>query len=279
MGAAAALRLAERVGQGRYALGDQGAALLGNPGLSEMIGHHRHFYADLADTPALLRGQRATGGLAGYWPYATTAQPGGAGPETVAAYSALMAASQPTVAADVLDAYDVSRHRRVLDVGGGEGVFLSAAAERAPRLALTLFDLPAVTERARERLGRAGVLDRAEIVEGDFLADPLPRGADLITLVRILHDHDDAGVERLLRSAREAIARGGTLLIAEPMSAAPRADRVADVYFALYLHAMGRGRARTPADLMARVEAAGFQRARVLKTRSPYLLKVILADG
>ena len=63
-----------------------------------------------------------------------------------------MAASQPLVAADVLAAYRLDRHRCLLDLGGGDGTFLVAAAAAAPGLKLMLFDLPAVAERARRVL-------------------------------------------------------------------------------------------------------------------------------
>jgi demethylspheroidene O-methyltransferase len=275
--AAQALGLAEALGPRRHALGAQGAALIGNPGLVQMIDHHQYLYADLADSVGLLRRQGGEGHLAAYWPYATTTTPRDAAPENVRAYSELMAASQPAVAADVLDAYPVGRHRLLLDVGGGDGAFLTAAAARAPALRMMLFDLPAVSERARTRLGCAGLLGRTEIVAGDFLSDPFPSGADLITLIRVLHDHDDQGVARLLRSARKALPADGALLVAEPMSGPP-ADRVADVYFAFYLLAMGRGRARTPSEIMRLLKVAGFRRARRLRTRSPTLLRAILAQ-
>jgi demethylspheroidene O-methyltransferase len=67
-----------------------------------------------------------------------------------------MAASQPMVAGQVIDSYPFARHRRLLDVGGGEGAFLSAVGARVPGLELGLFDLPAVGERARSRSSRPG---------------------------------------------------------------------------------------------------------------------------
>jgi demethylspheroidene O-methyltransferase len=274
--AAIALRLVDHVGLDRYALGPQGAALLGNAGLMQMIEHHQHLYADLADGVGLLRRNGGQGDLAAYWPYATSAAPQAASVEAVSAYSALMAATLPAVAADLFQAYPIQRHRRLMDVGGGEGAFLALAAAKAPALKLMLFDLPAVTQRARRRLACAGVLERAEIVSGDFLSEPVPSGADLITLVRILHDHDDAGVLALLRSIRAALPSDGALLIAEPMSAAPRTDRVADVYFAFYLLAMGRGRARTPDEISGLARAAGFGQIRNLRTRTPFLLRAVL---
>ena len=277
LSAADALKLVQRVGDGRFALGPQGAALLGNAGLIEMIMHHEHLYADLADGVGLLRRGGGGGSMAAFWPYATSSEPQAGASADVAAYSALMAASLPAVAEDIFHAYPIGRHRTLLDVGGGEGAFLAAAGAHAPGLKLMLFDLPSVTARARERLERAGMAGRAEFIGGDFLSEPAPRGADLITLIRILHDHDDAGVMTLLRSAHAALPADGALLIAEPMSAAPRTDRVADVYFAFYLLAMGRGRARTPAEIGAMLRTAGFRRIEERRTRSPFLLRAIVA--
>jgi demethylspheroidene O-methyltransferase len=245
--------------------------------LIEMISHHEHLYTDLAESVELLRRAGGGGRLASYWPYATAAAPGDARKDHVRDYSALMAVTNPTVAADVLDAYPMRRHGRLMDVGGGDGTFLAAAGARTPHLRLMLFDLPAVTHMAQARLTCAGLLDRTEIVSGDFLCDPLPPGADLITLVRILHDHDDEGVLRLLRAVRAALPGDGALLVAEPMSSSPKADRVADTYFAFYLLAMGRGRARTPAEIMHLMRAAGFRRARPVRTRTPILLRAIVA--
>jgi demethylspheroidene O-methyltransferase len=276
LSAAAALQLVDRIGAGRYALGPQGAALLGNAGLTEMIAHHDHLYADLSDSVGLLK--RGQGSLAAYWPYATSAAPQLASGQGVAAYSSLMAATQPSVAADILKAYPIGHHRRLLDVGGGEGAFLAAAGLHAPKLDLMLFDLPAVTERARIRLAAAGLLGRTEIQAGDFLTDPIPKGADLISLVRILHDHDDTGVLALLRGVRAALPDDGALLIAEPMSGGTAPDRISDVYFAFYLLAMGRGRARSPKELFELLRAAGFRRMRRLRTRTPFLLRAILAQ-
>ncbi len=101
--------------------------------------------------------------------------------------------------------------------------------------------------------------------------ESLPGGADLATLVRVLHDHDDAAVRALLRRVRAALAPGGTLLIAEPMAGSPATRRMAGAYFAFYLLAMGSGRARSPAELTVFLREAGFSDIRSLRTRRPLL--------
>ena len=274
LAAAAALRLTRRMGDS-YALGELGAALVDNPAVEAMVRHHASVYADLADPVALLRGSRV--GLADYWPYAGAAEPGALRPDQVAAYSELMAASQPLVAAEVLDAYDVRRHRVLMDVAGGDGRFLCSAAARAPGLRLVLVDLPAVAERARARFAAERLESRAEAVGLDAFKDALPPGADLISLVRVVHDHDDARVIVLLRAVRAALAPGGTLLLAEPMAEARGAESVGDAYFGFYLLAMGTGRARTPARLTAMLREAGFGRVWTVPTATPLQTGLIVA--
>jgi demethylspheroidene O-methyltransferase len=243
-----------------------------------MVRHHRLLYADLADPLALLRGQRAGTALGEYWAYATEERPTDTASERVADYSELMSASQPFVAAEVLGAYSLKRHRRLLDVGGGQGTFLIAAGRRWPHLELALFDLPAVAERARRRLDEAGLGSRATVTGGDFLADPLPQGADVVSLVRIIHDHDDAAAARILARAREALEPGGRLLLAEPMAGTRGAEPAGDAYFGLYLFAMRSGRPRTFAELESMLLDAGFTGVRALRTHVPLLTRVVIAE-
>lgn len=274
--AAAALGLVEPVG-GDWALGPRGAALLGNPGVMAMVAHHGALYADLADPVALLRRGGGGGALAAYWGYARAAAPDAAAPDAVAPYSALMAASQPMVAAQVVGSYDFSRHRRLLDVGGGEGAFVRAVAAAVPGLDLALFDLPAVAARARVALDDAG-LARVATHGGSFFADDLPAGCDVVTLVRILHDHDDDAALALLLRVRAALPPGGTLVVAEPMADAGP-GRVGDAYFGIYLLAMGSGRARSPAELTAMLRAAGFVQVHAPATDVPLIARIIVATN
>ncbi|HEV7268703.1 MAG TPA: methyltransferase [Falsiroseomonas sp.] len=276
--AAAALDLLARRDDGRWALGPLGAAMIGNPGIAAMVEHHALLYADLADPVALLRRPRGGNALSGYWAYAGAAAPDSLGPERTGDYTALMAASQPMVAEEVIAAYDFRRHRCLLDVGGGSGAFLAAVAASAPDLRLMLFDLPAVAEQGRARFARLRLEQRATATGGDFVTDALPRGADLISLVRVLHDHDDEVVGPLLRRARAALPPGGRLLIAEPMSGTPGAEPAGDAYFGLYLLAMGSGRPRPPAELQAMLAKAGFARSHMIPTNTPLLTCVLVAD-
>ena len=276
--AASTLGLVEPLPDGGYGLGAQGAALLGNPGIAAMVEHHAMLYADLADPVALLRGEGGPTRLGSYWSYAATAEPAGLEAGAVADYSRLMSASQSLVAGDILDAISLQGRHCLLDVGGGEGRFAASVAARWPHLRVQLFDLPAVAARAQERFEREGLGERAQAFGGNMLVDALPRGADLISLVRVVHDHDDESVRHLLAAAHAALPPGGTLLLAEPLAGTPGAEPMGEAYFGFYLLAMGSGRPRTPAELVVMLEQAGFVRVRQRRTRRPLLTGLITAE-
>lgn len=274
--ASAALQLLERIGVDHYALGIHGAALLGNPAVAQMVAHHRLFYRDLADPVALLGGTHGPTALAQFWSYATrdrAAPPNGV---EVGPYSALMAGSQALIAEDILEAYPFGQHQCLLDVGGGEGAFLSSVAAAHPSLRLMLFDLPAVAARAEAALAARALLGRARAVGGDVFRDPLPAGADVISLVRVLHDHDDPQALAILRAARAALPPGGVVVIAEPLAQTRGAEAIG-AYFELYLLAMGQGRPRTAAELSVLLRQAGFVAPKVLPTRRPMLTGLLIA--
>ena len=279
LAAAAAVDLVESLPGDRWTLGQRGAALANNKGALAMIEHHKLFYTDLADPVAMLTRGRGGGELARFWSYAEAAgrgDPAAADDPGTRAYSELMAASQPMVAEQVLEAYDFSRARKLLDIGGGHGAFLAEVAARHPRLDLALFDLPSVATAAKAVLAAKGH-NKVAVTGGSFRDDPLPAGADVISLVRILHDHDDSVVTALLAKIANVLPRGGTLLIAEPMAGTRGAEAMGDAYFGLYLWAMGSGRPRTAEAYRVMLQAAGFSRIVERRTGVPMVTRLLVA--
>ena len=262
MRAAQALKLVKLKRNGRYALARRGAALVGVPGLAAMIKHHDILYRDLADPAAFFRGETKTE-LADFWPYVFG---GDMDADVADTYSDLMAQSQELVADDTLRTVDFSGVETLLDVGGGSGAFLEKVGRAYPKLDLMLFDLPKVAPSAMPRFAAAGMAGRAQIKEGSFKDDPIPFGADGISLVRVLYDHSDTTVRALLAKCHAALPTGGQLFISEPMSGGATPDRAGDVYFALYTLAMQTGKARSIDEISALCAEAGFE---VVKTPTP----------
>lgn len=271
--AGAAMGVLKRRRDGRFRIARKGAAILGVPGLEAMIRHHHVFYDDMADPLALLRGDGDTG-LARFWPYVHGAD-GTVSAEDAARYSDLMAQSQTLVAQDTLRMISLRGVRHLMDVGGGSGVFASEVAARHRSLKVSLLDLPEVIPAAANRIDRMGLGARISCRSGSFREAPLPEGADAISLIRVLYDHDDDTVADLLTKAFAALPPGGRLIVSEPMSGGARPDPVGDVYFAFYTMAMGTGRARSAATIADMCRAARFDAVRIPRAPRPYVTSAL----
>lgn len=263
---------------GFVTLGDHGAIICSDEGLRAMINHHALLYRDLNDPIVLFDGTHTDTEMRRLWSYAGSGRESAVEPGDAAAYSALMAASQSMLSDEILDAYDFGKHTSLIDIGGGEGAFLAAVARRYPDLRLSLFDLPPVAARAREKVASQPLGQCPRCHGGSFLDDDLPRGHDCVSLVRVLFDHEDAVVLRLLRNVRAAMEPGQTLVIAEPMAGnGSRGQRYATAYFGVYVMAMGSGRCRTPEQIGTLATQAGFSRFGVQACRSPLMATVVVA--
>lgn len=274
MDAAVALGLVRKKKE-RYRIARKGAAIVGVPGLKGMIAHHDVLYRDLADPVAFLRGETEPE-LAQFWPYVFGAD-GASDPETAATYSKLMTDSQSLVADETLLMISLSGLEHLMDIGGGTGAFLAAAAKVNPTMALTLFDLPAVVPAAKDLAAELGTTDRLTIVPGSFRDDPLPHGADMISLVRVLYDHADETVAALLSKVIDTLPAGGRILISEPMAGGDTPQRAGDAYFAFYCLAMNTGKARSADEIASLLSQAGFEAIQMPRSRRPFVTSVVTA--
>ncbi len=159
-----------------------------------------------------------------------------------------MAAQVEGNARDVAEAYGWDGVEHVVDVGGGTGVMLRTLLAVHPHLRGTLFDLPQVVESAEPA-------DRLELVAGDLLADPLPRG-DAYVLSQILHGFPDDGAGRVLGRCMDAGGDDARILVVEGvLSEQPTAGEAS---FDLFMLTLGGGRQRTLDEFRRLAEAAGL---------------------
>jgi demethylspheroidene O-methyltransferase len=270
--AGGSLQIAESPQEGLWTLGESGAPLSANAGAIAMIQHHNLLYKDLTDPLALLaKDRREETALSAYWTYASK----DSGLTDAAGYSALMAATQPMVSQQIIDAFDFSAHRRMLDIGGGSGAFTAAVAAVAPDLHFGVFDLPEVIAEAEKRFALAS--NTIKLHAGSFKENPFPEGYDLVTLVRILHDHNDDVAQALLSKICRVLPNGGSLLVVEPMADSAHAKPMGDAYFGFYLWAMGSGRPRSTAEITQMLFKAGFTSIKAVKTALPIITNALAA--
>ncbi len=187
-------------------------------------------------------------------------------PEDAANFNRVMAQEIMWTTPALLRAYDFSRFKRLVDVGGGQGVFLRHVLAANPNMRGVLFDQPNVVGEAIQLL-KGEVAARTEITGGSFFEE-VPRGGDAYLLRKVLHDWEDEDALRILSNVRSAMGADGTLLLVEGLidsaqSSAGLMDLMMLVFF--------RGRERTEADFNSLLRSAGFTLSRVIPA-GPYSL-------
>jgi hypothetical protein len=105
--------------------------------------------------------------------------------------------------------------RRWLDIGGGDGTIAGALVRDDPRLACDVYNLPSVEGLVRERAEAQGLSGRLGFVGGDFRAEALPHGYDVLSFIRVLHDWPAEVARSLLCKAANALAPGARIVICE----------------------------------------------------------------
>ena len=184
-------------------------------------------------------------------------------------FSAAMASISGTQNDAVARAYPFGKFAKLVDVGGAHGHLLAAILRRHKKLRGVLYDQPQVVAGAAASgfVTAPGIRERCEVVGGSFF-DSVPAGADAYLMKYIIHDWDDAKCARILGHCRDAMAKGGRVLIVERVirpGNAPDWSKWLDINM---LVGPG-GVERTRREFEALLASAGLSLVRVHPTKSP----------
>jgi O-methyltransferase/methyltransferase family protein len=190
-----------------------------------------------------------------------------ANPETASVFNEAMASATEGAAGAVADAYDFSRCRTIVDVGGGTGAFLAGILKANPQARGVLFDRPNVIAAAGGLLTGVGVADRCDLLRGDFF-EAVPSGGDLYILSWIIHDWDDDRSVAILKNCRRAMRDDARLLVIEQVVPPGNQASLSKLYD-LHMLALSGGRERRKDEYRALLAAADLELARIIPTAVP----------
>lgn len=165
----------------------------------------------------------------------------------------------------VVRAFDLSRFRHLVDLGGATGHLAIAACEAYPSLRATVFDIGRVIPMSREMVGQSSAKDRVTCVAGDFFHDELPE-ADVYAVGRILHDWSEEKIGMLARRIHERLPAGGALLIAERLLSEDKSGPLNALMQSLGMLICTEGKERTLDEYRVLLTAAGFVQIEGKKT-------------
>ncbi len=164
----------------------------------------------------------------------------------------------------MIDAYDYTGVKTLVDIGGGNGTVLKAVLGRHPAMTGILYDLPGVIERAKQNFADAGLAARCQLIAGSFF-ESAPPGGDAYQMRHIIHDWTDEQCHTILGHIRKVIPKTGRLLVIE-MVIKPRNEPQPAKWLDLNMLVLPGGRERTEAEYREMYAKAGFRLERIVPT-------------
>ena len=165
--------------------------------------------------------------------------------------------------AEELDLHGVSR---LLDLGGGTGIYSIALLQKNPGLQAIVVDRPEVLKVADEMAREYGVKGRLECRPGDMFTDPLPDDCEAILLSNILHDWDVPECRRLIGCCADALPSGGRLLIHDVFLNDALDGPLPIALYSAALFTLTEGRAYSAGEYRSWLNEAGLTPGEVVPT-------------
>jgi hypothetical protein len=190
-------------------------------------------------------------------------------PEKNRLYNLAMTETSEIASATVLSAYNFSRQKKLVDVGGGHGYLLSIILYEYPKLEGILFDFPHVVEGAKKTIEKLGVEDRVTVMSGDFFKS-VPEGADTYILKSIIHAFDDNKCVALLKNIHQAMMDAGKLLIVEVVIREDNAPSFGKIFDLQMLIGASGGKERMRGEFEDILSRSGFALKRIIPTVSHF---------
>lgn len=128
-------------------------------------------------------------------------------------FAEAMADTARAVTGRIAAKIDLSGTARMLDIGGGPGLYSIAFAQRYPHLRAVIMDNPKTLEVARENIEREQLAGRISLLPGDAFENDLGAGYDFVLLSNLVHIYSSGENRKLVCRCAEAMKSGGRLCI------------------------------------------------------------------
>lgn len=110
---------------------------------------------------------------------------------------------------------DLSGRKKMLDVGGGPGIFSIMMCQKYPGLKAWVLDLPQTLRVTRDIIKDWNAEDTVSTVEGSYMDSDYGEGYDVVLTSSMISQEGPDVVKHILRESFNAMESGGVVLIQE----------------------------------------------------------------
>jgi hypothetical protein len=187
-------------------------------------------------------------------------------PEEGATFTHAMHGFTSGIAEEVARVVDTSTAKVAVDIGGASGTLVHSLLVANSQLHGIVLDLPDVVPSATAAAAALGLAERSRALAGDFFTD-VPE-ADIYLLKNVLHDWNDEEAVRILKRCRQAMRRGGRVVVIEMLIGEMGEPGIAPL-MDLNMMALLTGRERTLAEFSGLLKEAGLRFSKSTPIRPP----------
>ena len=182
------------------------------------------------------------------------------GDEWLKAFIAAMHARGISRAKSVKTLIDFTGVNRILDIGGGSGVFASTFIKDDASMSAVIFDLPNVVPITREYIDKDNMSERISTLSGNYIIDDIGSGYDLIFLSAVIHSNSYDENALLIKKCASALNRNGKIAILDYIMNDDRTSPIGGAIFAInMLVGTDEGTTYTETEIKEWMSVAGLK--------------------
>jgi len=148
---------------------------------------------------------------------------------------------------------------KLLDVGGGSGIYAATMVSAHPQLTGTVIEQAPVDAIARSEIAEHDLSDRIKVTTADMFKDAWPADTDVVLLSNVLHDWDFPEVKLLLQKAADTLQKDGLLIIHEAFLNNDKTGPLPVAEYSALLMNITQGKCYTPNEYGNLLEPLGFK--------------------
>jgi 2-polyprenyl-3-methyl-5-hydroxy-6-metoxy-1,4-benzoquinol methylase len=146
---------------------------------------------------------------------------------------------------------------RLLDVGGGSGIYASTMIAAHPHLTGMVMEQSPVDAIAIEEIAKHGLAEKLKVITADMFKEDWPK-CDVLLLSNVLHDWDIPEVRKLCENATAALSKDGLLIIHEAFINDDKTGPLPVAEYSALLMNITQGKCYCPNEYVLILKELGF---------------------
>lgn len=166
----------------------------------------------------------------------------------------------------LLNAVDLKKYNKVLDIGGASGIYSVVLLMNNTNLNAAVFEKPPVDKLAQYTINKFGLSGRIDVIPGNMFEDKFPEGYDVHFISHVLHDWDINEVKCILNNSFDNLESGGIVIIHDAHIDDTKRGPVSVAEYSVLLMFLSEGKCYSTPEMKQILEETGFKDIRYRPT-------------